>query len=226
MLGNFIKGLFGQKEDVQQPVAVVKVKKDIYNTTIGDLITFGHNDLTELIDETFTITGRFILENDRHKMIFLKASGRPQLPKIYIDITTNEDHITIYKEVSPDDVFSCLAEGDSPESEFASHLIHDVEDNGSFQFSQDKTQEEMDKYWFNKKRYYVRKNGEYLFLETNKDVLKAEGNNVEDCQLNWFESDQREFNFITLLREGTGATTLYAGRRIEPYDISSIDSPE
>lgn len=224
MLTNLFKSLFG-KEEVKEVVVANKVKKDIYNTSIGDLITFGHNDLTELIDQTYTITGRLILEGEEHKIVLLKASSRPDLPKIYIDITTNEDHITIYKEVSPDDVFSCLAEGDSKDSEFASHLISGVEDNGSFQFNPRANKEEMDRSWFNNKRYYVKKNGEYLFLETNKDILKAEGNNVEECQLNWFESDQREFNFLTILTK-SGHTLLYAGRRIEPYDISSIDSQE
>ncbi len=225
MLTNLFKSLFG-KEEVKEVVVANKVKKDIYNTTIGDLITFGHNDLTELIDQTYTITGRLILEGESHKMVFLKASSRPDLPKIYIDITTNEDHITIYKEVSPDDVFSCLAEGSSPESEFASHLRADVEDNGSFQFNPKANKEEIDRSWFNNKRYYVKKKGEYKKLETNKNILVAEGNNVEDSQVYWFESDQREFNFLSVLIAEVGSTTLYAGRRIEPYDISSIDSQE
>lgn len=225
MFGIF-KNLFGSKEEVQVVNPVPVVKKDIYNATVGDVITFGMNDLKQLVDQTYKITSRLILENDNHKMVFLIARSKPELPVIYIDITTHEEHIMVYKEVSPDDVFSCLVEGNSEDSEFASHLLQEREDNGSFAFDSDLEQEMLDEHWFNKKRYYVRKKGEYKRLETRKNVYSAEGNNVEMVEVYWFEADQREFNFLTVLSEGVGHTMLYAGRRIEPYDISSIDSPE
>ncbi len=224
---DIFKNLFGKKDEVAEVVIPKNtIKKDIYTAETGDIINFGHNDLTQLIEQSYKITSRLILESNNHKMIFLVAKSTPELPVIYIDITTHEEHITIYKEVSPEDVFSCLEEGNSPDSEFASHLLQEKEDNGSFEFDQNGDEELLNQNWFNKKRYYVRKKGEYKRLETKKNVTVAEGNNVEDVEVYWFEADQREYNFLTVLSEGVGHTILYAGRRIEPHDISSIDSPE
>lgn len=180
-----------QKEE-NKPVSVLR--KDIYESKIGDIVVFGFNDLMELANEQFEIVGKTIYERETDKNMELLTMINPSGDKLFVDNSSDKHHIYVYKEMFFNDFSNITTEDEENREEYL-----DATENHSLglRFNSTLTVSEKDKFWIqNDDKYYGSLRDITFKHITDNESYQLTDSDGDQTLVYLLQSSDREYRFI------------------------------
>jgi hypothetical protein len=208
-----------KKADNEEKKPVAVERDNIYQSKINDVVIFGFNDLMELANQQFEVVGKTIYERESEKNMELLTMISPSGDKLFVDNSSDKQHIYVYKEMFLADFSGMTTEDEVNREEY----LDGTEDHQiGLKFNSTLTKNETSDFWIqNDEKYYG-----VLRAETFKHITDSNSYNIksEDGILTlvyMLESSDREYRMIITIDQ-QGNTFFFSGRRIEPHDVDKI----